>query len=59
MRLYDADQYSAREPLLRHADRLLDEGAHLFVGVDALPQEPRYEVIYSLVAVGVPARLRI
>jgi len=25
MRLYDADQYSAREPLLRNADRLLDE----------------------------------
>lgn len=24
-RLYDADRYSAREPLLRHADRLLDE----------------------------------
>ena len=27
MRLHDADQYSAREPLLRQADRLLDEAA--------------------------------
>lgn len=27
MRLYDADQYRGREPLLRHADRLLDEAA--------------------------------
>lgn len=27
LRLYDADQYSAREPLLRYAERLLDETA--------------------------------
>jgi hypothetical protein len=27
MRLHDADQYSAREPLPRPADRLLDEAA--------------------------------
>ena len=27
MRLYDADRYSAREPLLQQADRLLDEAA--------------------------------
>ena len=29
------------------------------VGVDALPNEPRFEVNYSLVAVDAPARLRI
>jgi NADH-quinone oxidoreductase subunit C len=29
------------------------------VGVDNLPHEPRFEVNYSLVAVGLPARLRV
>jgi NADH-quinone oxidoreductase subunit C len=29
------------------------------VGVDRLPQEPRFELNYSLVAVDVPARLRV
>ena len=29
------------------------------VGVDSLPREPRFEINYSLVAVDVPARLRV
>ncbi|MFO7693630.1 MAG: NADH-quinone oxidoreductase subunit C [Vicinamibacterales bacterium] len=44
---------------------LRDDPAFLFtalvdiVGVDILPSEPRFEMNYSLVAVDVPARLRI
>ncbi len=58
--------------ILVPADRLLAVGAALrdgppfrftvlvdIVGVDLLPAEPRFEVNYSLVAVDVPARLRI
>jgi len=58
--------------ILVPADRLLaicgalrDDPAFQFtalldiVGVDNLPKEPRFEVNYSLVAVDVPARLRV
>jgi NADH-quinone oxidoreductase subunit C len=58
--------------ILVSADRLLavcgalrDDPAFRFtalvdiVGVDSLPREPRFEINYSLVAVDVPARLRV
>ena len=58
--------------ILVPADRLPAVGAALrdgppfrftalvdIVGVDLLPREPRFEVNYSLVAVDVPARLRV
>jgi NADH-quinone oxidoreductase subunit C len=57
--LVPADRLTAVSAALRDDPELRFTTLVDIVGIDNLPNEPRFEVNYSLVAVDVPARLRV